>query len=114
MSSPAITTVITMMESLPEDVQDIVAENIREYLEDLQKELKIDTFNKNQQKFIDYAQITKREITQELAKPMDKKLSLSESIAKFRQELINEEIEINPDYVWENIRNYSPGREVVW
>ena len=38
---------------------------------------------------------------------MDEKSSLSESIAQFRQELIDEEIEINPDEVWENIRNYS-------
>ena len=38
MSSPAITTVIKMMESLSEDVQDRGAEHLREYLEDLHVE----------------------------------------------------------------------------
>jgi len=36
MSSPAITTVIKMMESLPKDLQDTIAEHLREYLEGLQ------------------------------------------------------------------------------
>jgi hypothetical protein len=43
-----------------------------------------------------------------------KKLSLGESIAQFRQELIEEGIEINPDEIWENIHDYSSGREVIW
>ena len=36
MSSPAITTVIKMMESLSQDLQDRIAEHLREYLEGLQ------------------------------------------------------------------------------
>jgi uncharacterized iron-regulated protein len=72
MSSPAITTVITMMESLPEDVQDRVAAHLREYLADLQDELKWDnSFKKTQNKLIEYAQRAKREIAEGLAKPMD-------------------------------------------
>ena len=39
MSSPTITTMIKMMESLPERVQDQVVEHLREYLEDLRDEL---------------------------------------------------------------------------
>ena len=72
MSSPAITTVIKMMESLPEEVQDIVAEHLREYLEDLQDELKWDkSFKKTQPQLIASAQRAKREIAEGLAKPMD-------------------------------------------
>jgi DNA-binding transcriptional regulator GbsR (MarR family) len=72
MSSPAIITVIKMMESLSEDVQDRVAEHLREYLEDLQDELKWDnSFKKTQQKLIASAQRAKREIAEGLAKPMD-------------------------------------------
>jgi uncharacterized iron-regulated protein len=72
MSSPAITTVIKMMESLSEDVQDRVAEHLREYLEDMQDELKWDnSFKKTQRKLTESAQRAKREIAEGLAKPMD-------------------------------------------
>ncbi|GCL39421.1 MULTISPECIES: hypothetical protein [Sphaerospermopsis] len=72
MSSPAITTVIKMMESLSEDVQDRVAEHLREYLADLQDELEWDnSFKKSQQKLIASAQRAKREIAEGLAKPID-------------------------------------------
>ena len=72
MSSQAITTVIKMMESLSEDVQDRVAEHLREYLEDLQDELKWDnSFKKTQQKLIASAQRAKKEIAEGLAKAMD-------------------------------------------
>ncbi|MFM6003284.1 MAG: hypothetical protein ACKPBH_02755 [Dolichospermum sp.] len=43
-----------------------------------------------------------------------KKLTIGECIAKFREELIEEKIEINPDEIWQNIRDYHPGREVIW
>jgi hypothetical protein len=115
MSSPAITTVVKMMESLPQDLQNTIAEHLREYLADLQDELKWDnSFKKTQENLIASAQRAKREIAEGFAKPMDEKSSLSESIAQFRQELIDEEIEINPDEVWGNIRDYVPGREVIW
>ena len=38
MSSPAIATVITMMEFLPAELQEQVAEHLREYIVDLQDE----------------------------------------------------------------------------
>jgi DNA-binding transcriptional regulator GbsR (MarR family) len=71
MSSPAIATVIKMMESLSEDVQEErVAEHLREYLEDLQDELKWNkSFKKTQQQLIASAQSAKREIAEGLAKP---------------------------------------------
>ncbi|MFM5897898.1 MAG: hypothetical protein ACKPE1_19060 [Dolichospermum sp.] len=72
MSSPAIATVIKMMESLSEDIQDRVAEHLREYLADLQDELKWDnSFKKTQPKLITFAQRAKKEITEGLATPMD-------------------------------------------
>lgn len=72
MSSPAIVTVIKMMESLSEDVQDKVAEHLREYLADLQDELKWDnSFKKTQQQLIASAQRAKKEMAEGLAKPMD-------------------------------------------
>ncbi|BAZ29552.1 hypothetical protein NIES4074_19990 [Cylindrospermum sp. NIES-4074] len=72
MSSPAIATVIKMMESLPEDVQDRVIEHLQEYLADLQDELKWEkSFKKTQQQLIASAQRAKREIAEGLAKPMD-------------------------------------------
>ncbi|MEH2279977.1 MAG: hypothetical protein V7K90_01335 [Nostoc sp.] len=40
MSSAAITTVIKMMESLPNEVQDRIAEHLREYINDLQDEIR--------------------------------------------------------------------------
>ena len=38
MSSPAIITVIKMMESLPEDKQNKIVEHLRDYIQDLQDE----------------------------------------------------------------------------
>jgi len=60
------------MESLSEDLQHKVAEHLREYLADLQDELKWDnSFKKTQEKLIASAQRARREIAEGLAKPMD-------------------------------------------
>lgn len=49
MSSPAIKTVITMMEFLPAELQEQVAEHMREYIADLQDEQQWDAaFNRTQ------------------------------------------------------------------
>ena len=72
MSSTAIATVIKMMESLPEPVQDQVVDHLREYLEDLQDELQWDTlFKKTQPQLIAAARRAKKEIAEGLAQPMD-------------------------------------------
>ncbi len=72
MSSTAIATVIKMMESLPETVQDQVVEHLREYLEDLQDELQWDSlFEERQQQLIAAAQRAKQEIVEGHAKPLD-------------------------------------------
>lgn len=47
MSSPAINTVIKMMESLSEDKQDKIVEHLREYIQDLQDEQKWNLKQKN-------------------------------------------------------------------
>ncbi|HKZ82766.1 MAG TPA: hypothetical protein VJ793_03820 [Anaerolineae bacterium] len=72
MASTAIATMIKMVESLPEPMQDQVVEHLREYLEDLQDELQWDTlFKKTQPQLIAAAQRAKQEIAQGLAKSMD-------------------------------------------
>ncbi len=72
MSSTAIVTVIKMMESLPETVQDQVVEHLRDYLEDLQDEIQWDNlFKKTQKQLIAAAQQTRREIAEGRAKPLD-------------------------------------------
>ncbi|MBD2777466.1 hypothetical protein [Iningainema tapete] len=72
MSSEAITTVIKMMESLPEVVQDKVVEHLREYLDDKLSELQWDeSFKKTQQQLKAAAQRAKQEMREGLAQPMD-------------------------------------------
>ena len=72
MSSPAIATVLTMIESLPEDIQDRVVEHLREYIQDLHEELKWDeSFKQTQSKLIAAARRAKQEIAEGLAEPMD-------------------------------------------
>ncbi len=63
MSSPAINTVIKMMESLPEDKQDKIVEHLREYIQDLQDEQKWNnSFHKSQDKLIAAAKLAKQQI----------------------------------------------------
>ncbi|MCL6559891.1 MAG: hypothetical protein K6U74_14080 [Firmicutes bacterium] len=72
MSSTAITTVIKMLESLPETVQEQVVEHLREYLADMQDKLQWDSlFEKTQQQLIAAAQRAKKEIGEGQAQPMD-------------------------------------------
>ena len=72
MSSPAINTVIKMMESLPRDKQDKIVEHLREYIQDLQDEQKWnDSFNKSQDKLIAAAILAKKQIAEGKAQPMD-------------------------------------------
>jgi hypothetical protein len=37
----------------------------------------------------------------------------SAALQKFRQEIIKEGIDINPDEIWGDVRDRSPGREVI-
>ena len=72
MSSTAITTMVRMMESLPETTQQQVVEHLREYLEDIQDEARWDkAFEKTQPQLTAAARRAKQEIAAGQAKPLD-------------------------------------------
>ena len=70
--SPAMTTVVQMMHSLPEDVQDRVAEQLREFITELQDELEWDErFSHSQDHLVAAAQRAREKIGAGLARPLD-------------------------------------------
>jgi hypothetical protein len=72
MSSPAITTVVTMMEFLPAALQEQVAEHLREYIADLQDEQRWDAaFEKSQHNLVAAARKARQEIAEGKAEPLD-------------------------------------------
>ncbi|PSB18732.1 hypothetical protein C7B65_14530 [Phormidesmis priestleyi ULC007] len=72
MSSPAIHTVVKMLGSLPAEIQERVAEHIREYVSDLQDEARWDeSFRKTQDNFVAAARHAKQEIAEGQASAMD-------------------------------------------
>jgi hypothetical protein len=72
MTSTAIATVTRMMESLPEPAQDQMVAHLREYLADLQDEVRWDTlFKETQPQLIAAARRARQEIAQGHAQPMD-------------------------------------------
>jgi len=63
MSSPQITTLIKIMESLPVNLQERVTEHLKEYIYDFQDEIKWDkSFEKTQSKLVAAARRAKQEI----------------------------------------------------
>ena len=71
MSSPAISTVVKIMESLPESAQNRVLEHLREYIQDLEEELKWEqSFKKTESNLIAAAKRAKQEIAEGLSKPI--------------------------------------------
>ena len=72
MSSTAIHTVVKIMESLPAEIQERVAEHIREYVSDLQDEARWDeSFLKTQNNLVAAARRAKQEIADGQASAMD-------------------------------------------
>ena len=72
MSSTAIYTVIKTMESPPIEIQDRIAEHIREYVSDLQDETRWDeSFQKTQDNLVAAARRAKQEIAEGQARAMD-------------------------------------------
>ncbi len=72
MTSPAITTIVKMVESLPDDLQKRVAENIREFIADLEEEKRWDaSFERTQNNLIAAAQQARQEIAAGQSVPMD-------------------------------------------
>jgi hypothetical protein len=72
MTSPAITTIVKMVESLPDDLQERVAENIREFIADLEDEKLWDSsFERTQDNLVAAARQAKQEIAAGKSVPMD-------------------------------------------
>jgi hypothetical protein len=72
MSSPAITTVVKMLESLPEAMQAQVVDHLYEYLADLQDERQWDAVvKKPQPQLVAAARRAKQAIAQGQATPLD-------------------------------------------
>jgi hypothetical protein len=77
MSSRAIATLVKIMESLPETLQDRVVEHLREYLEDLRDEVPWNlSFQNTQQSLIVAAKRAKQEISEGKAQPLDIDIAL--------------------------------------
>jgi hypothetical protein len=72
MPSAAIATIVKMMESLPVDVQEQIAEHLRDYIDDLQDEIRWNaSFQRTQQNLVDAAKHAKQEIAEGQATVMD-------------------------------------------
>ena len=72
MVSAATATVIKMIESLPESVQDRVVERLRDYIEDAQDEMQWDeSFARSQDKLAVAARKARAEIAHGLAVPLN-------------------------------------------
>ena len=72
MVSPAITTIVKMMETLPEETQSQVVEHLREWLLDMEDESMWDeSFAKTQKKLYEAAQDASKQVADGKAEPMD-------------------------------------------
>lgn len=72
MSSPAIVTIVKMVESLPDELQAQVVEHVRAYLAEIEEEKRWDeSFKRTKHNLVAAAQKAKAEIASGLATPMD-------------------------------------------
>lgn len=72
MSAEAITTVVKMMETLPDNAQSQVVEYIKNYIADLQDELRWDeNFKKTESSLIQKARLAKQQIAEGKAQPLN-------------------------------------------
>ena len=72
MQSPAVVTVVKMMESLPENLQNQVVEHLRQHITELDDESRWDTlFSKTQNALETAAKRAKQQILEGKAKPME-------------------------------------------
>jgi hypothetical protein len=72
MSAEAITTVVKMMETLPDNAQSQVVEYIKNYIADLQDELRWDeNFKKTESNLIQKARLAKKQIAEGKARPLN-------------------------------------------
>jgi translation initiation factor 2B subunit (eIF-2B alpha/beta/delta family) len=72
MSSNSITTIVKMVESLPDELQDRVVEQVRTYIADLEEEAKWEkSFKHTPASLVAVARQAKREIVEGKSTPMD-------------------------------------------
>lgn len=72
MSSTSMTTIAKMLESLPVEIQDRVVEHLRQYIDDLQDEMRwSQSFQQTQPNLIAAARRAKQEIAEGQATAMD-------------------------------------------
>ncbi len=72
MSSTAIATIVKMLESLPDELQEKIVEHIRDYIADLEDEKRWDTlFQQTQGNLVAVARKAKQEIAAGQSVPMD-------------------------------------------
>ena len=72
MADTTISTIIKMLESLPENAQEQVAERLREYIEEIRDELQWDQmFRKTQSQLVARARQARQEAAAGQAKPFD-------------------------------------------
>ncbi|UBF28208.1 hypothetical protein K9N68_10170 [Kovacikia minuta CCNUW1] len=72
MSSPTISTIVKMIESLPDGLQERVAEHLREFIADLEDEARWDSsFKGTQNSLVAAARRAKQEIAAGQSVPMD-------------------------------------------
>jgi hypothetical protein len=72
MSSPAIATIVKMVESLPDELQDQVVEHVRAYLAEIEEEKRWDeSFKRTKHNLVAAARKAKAEIAAGMSTPMD-------------------------------------------
>jgi glycerate-2-kinase len=72
MSSPAVTTIVKMVESLPDELQEQVVQHVRAYLVEIEEEKRWDeSFKRTQNNLVAAARKAKEEIAAGLSTPMD-------------------------------------------
>jgi glycerate-2-kinase len=73
-STATMATMMKMLESLPEQIQERVLEHMREYIEDIRDEAKWDeSFTRTQTNLVAAARQARKEIAEGKASPMDRK-----------------------------------------
>jgi glycerate-2-kinase len=72
MSSPAISTIVKMVESLPDELQEQVVEHVRAYIAEIEEEKRWDeSFKRTKNNLVAAARKAKEEIAAGLSTPMD-------------------------------------------
>ncbi len=72
MDTAAATTMMKMLESVPEPLQEEVVEHMRDYIENIRDEAKWkESFSRTEDKLIAAARQSRREIAEGKASPMD-------------------------------------------